>query len=126
LANDEAKPDTERSPEEEAAGQNKVSEAKTETRIEAETSLRRPPNWTTRFPKPDHSISAALGQKWMSKTASTSLVSSSPHAQTEEEDPADEGVEDEGRSDREGERRALQHHPGGDLDKTGVKGEEEG
>jgi hypothetical protein len=57
LINDEAKPDTERSPEEEAAGQNKVSEAKTETRIEAETSLQRPPNWTVRFPKLDSPVS---------------------------------------------------------------------
>jgi hypothetical protein len=29
----------------------------------------------------------------------TSLVSSRPHTQTEEEDPVDEGTEDEGRSD---------------------------
>jgi hypothetical protein len=31
-------------------------------------------------------------------------VSSRPHAQLEEEDPVDEGAEDEGTSDREGER----------------------
>jgi hypothetical protein len=30
--------------------------------------------------------------------SSTSLVSSRPHTQLEEEDPADEGAEDEGRS----------------------------
>jgi hypothetical protein len=36
--------------------------------------------------------------------SSTSLVSSRPHAQPEEEDPIDEGTKDEGRSDREGER----------------------
>jgi hypothetical protein len=36
--------------------------------------------------------------------SSTSMVSSRPHAQLEEEDPADEGVEDEARSGREGER----------------------
>jgi hypothetical protein len=36
--------------------------------------------------------------------SSTSLVSSRPHVQPEEEDPADEGAEDEGRSSREGER----------------------
>jgi hypothetical protein len=39
---------------------------------------------------------------------STSLVSSRPHRQPEEEDPADEGTKDEGRSSREGERLALQ------------------
>jgi hypothetical protein len=35
---------------------------------------------------------------------STSLVSSRSHAQPEEEDLADEGTEDEGRSSEEGER----------------------
>jgi hypothetical protein len=40
--------------------------------------------------------------------SSTSLVSSGPHAQLEEEDPADEGIKDEGRSGREGERCTLQ------------------
>jgi hypothetical protein len=40
----------------------------------------------------------------------TSLVSSRPHAQPEEQDPTDEGAKDEGRSRREGERRALQRH----------------
>jgi hypothetical protein len=44
----------------------------------------------------------------------------------EEEDPTDEGAEDEGRSNREGERRVLQRHPAADPDKAGVKGEEEG
>jgi hypothetical protein len=41
--------------------------------------------------------------------SSTSLVSSRPHAQLEE-DAVDEGTKDEGRSSREGERCALQHH----------------
>jgi hypothetical protein len=36
--------------------------------------------------------------------SSTSLVSSRPHVQLEEKDPADEGAEDEGRSSREEER----------------------
>jgi hypothetical protein len=36
--------------------------------------------------------------------SSTSLVSSRPHTQPEEEDPMDEGAEDEGRGGREGER----------------------
>jgi hypothetical protein len=39
----------------------------------------------------------------------TSLVSSRPHAQLEEEDPADEGANDEGRGSQEGERRALKN-----------------
>jgi hypothetical protein len=44
LANDEAKPNTEKSPEEVAAEQDKVPEAKEETRTEAGTSLQQPPN----------------------------------------------------------------------------------
>jgi hypothetical protein len=36
--------------------------------------------------------------------SSTSLVSSMPHAQSEEDDPADEDAKDEGRSGQEGER----------------------
>jgi hypothetical protein len=36
--------------------------------------------------------------------SNTSFVSSKLHVQPEEEDPLDEGVEDEGRSGREGER----------------------
>jgi hypothetical protein len=38
LANDEAKPDTKKSPEEVASEQNRVLEAKAETRTEARTS----------------------------------------------------------------------------------------
>jgi hypothetical protein len=38
LANDEAKPDVKRGPEEVVAEQDKVLRARTETRIEAETS----------------------------------------------------------------------------------------
>jgi hypothetical protein len=37
-------------------------------------------------------------------SSSTSLVSSRPHAQPEEEDQMDEGAKDEGRSGQEGER----------------------
>jgi hypothetical protein len=37
-------------------------------------------------------------------SSSTSLVSSRPHTQLEEKDPADEGTKDEGRSGREGVR----------------------
>jgi hypothetical protein len=36
--------------------------------------------------------------------SSTSLVPSRTHAQSEEDDPVDEGIEDKGRSSREGER----------------------
>jgi hypothetical protein len=46
LANGEAKTDMEKSPEEVAAEQNRVLEAKAETRIEAGTGSRRPPNQT--------------------------------------------------------------------------------
>jgi hypothetical protein len=45
-ANDEAKPDVEKSPEEVAAEQNRVLEAKTKFRAEAETSSRQLPNQT--------------------------------------------------------------------------------
>jgi hypothetical protein len=40
--------------------------------------------------------------------SSTSLVSTRPHTQQEEEDLADEGAKDEGRNSQEGERCALQ------------------
>jgi hypothetical protein len=53
-ANDEAKPDVEKSPEEVAAEQNMVLKAKTKIRAEAETSSRQLPNQTIRFPKPDN------------------------------------------------------------------------
>jgi hypothetical protein len=49
-----------------------------------------------------------------------------PHAQSEEEDPADEGAKDEGRDDREGERRALQRHMINDTDEGRMEGEGEG
>jgi hypothetical protein len=45
-ANGEAKPDMEKSLEEVAAEQDRVSEVKVETKIEARTSSRRPPNHT--------------------------------------------------------------------------------
>jgi hypothetical protein len=62
------KPNTERNPEEVVAEQNKVLGVKIETRTEAETSSRQPENRTVRFPKPDHLVSAALGQKQPSRT----------------------------------------------------------
>jgi hypothetical protein len=51
----------------------------------------------------------------------TSLVSFRTHVQPEEEDPA-EGTVVEGRSGREGERRALQNHPVGDPDEARMEG----
>jgi hypothetical protein len=44
LVNDEAKPDTEKSPEEVAAEQDRVLEVKTKAKIEARTSSRWSPN----------------------------------------------------------------------------------
>jgi hypothetical protein len=52
-------------------------------------------------------------------------VSSRPHTQPEEEDLADEGAKDGGRSGREGERRALQRQTIGDPDETRIEGEGE-
>jgi hypothetical protein len=43
-ADGKAKPDVEKSPEEVTAEQNKVLEAKTETKMKAGTSSRQPPN----------------------------------------------------------------------------------
>jgi hypothetical protein len=58
-ANGEAKPDTKKSPEEVAVVQDRVPEAKIETKTEAGTSSRLLPNWTVQFPKPNHSGSSA-------------------------------------------------------------------
>jgi hypothetical protein len=58
--------------------------------------------------------------------SSTSLVSSMPHTQPEEEDLADEGIKDKGRGGREGKRRVLQHHPASDPNEARVEGEGEG
>jgi hypothetical protein len=70
----EAKPDVERSLEEVAAKQNKVSGVKTETRMEAGTSLRQPQNRTVRFPKLDHPVSIAPGQKRPSRTTTPRIA----------------------------------------------------
>jgi hypothetical protein len=56
---------------------------------------------------------------------STSLVSTGNHAQLEEEDPMDEGVEAKGRKGREGERSALQQHSASDPYEARMKGEGE-
>jgi hypothetical protein len=47
LANDEAKPDKEKGPEEVAVEQDRVLRAKAKNKTEAETSSRQSPNWTT-------------------------------------------------------------------------------
>jgi hypothetical protein len=49
-------------------------------------------------------IEAALEYYCAWDGSNTSLVSSRPYAQSEEEDLADEGTKDEGRNVREGER----------------------
>jgi hypothetical protein len=117
LANGEAMPNAEKNLEEVTAKQSKVLGAKTETRIEARTSSGQPKNRIVWFPKPDHPVyqtrpsgfyslqSEAIVEDYRTRDSSiTSLVSPRPHVQPEEEDPADEGVEDEGRSGWEGER----------------------
>jgi hypothetical protein len=57
----ETKPDVEKCPEEVATEQNRVSEAEAETKTEAGTSSRHPPNRTVQFPKSDHPVLAASG-----------------------------------------------------------------
>jgi hypothetical protein len=57
------KPDVETSIEEVATEHNKVSREKTETKTESGTNSRQPQNRTVLFPKPDHPVSVAPGQK---------------------------------------------------------------
>jgi hypothetical protein len=78
LADGEAKSVTKESPGEVAVEQNRVLEAKAETRTEAGTSSRRPPNWTVRFPKLYHSVSSGSGQRGTSMTT-TSGMAPTPH-----------------------------------------------
>jgi hypothetical protein len=59
--NDEIKPNVEKGLEEVVVEQNRVLEAKVETRIEVGTSSPHPPNRTVWFPKPDHTVLAASG-----------------------------------------------------------------
>jgi hypothetical protein len=66
--NDEAKPDAEKSLEEVAAEQDRVPEAKIETKIEAGTCLQWPPNRIVWFPKLDHLVSLGSEQKKASRT----------------------------------------------------------
>jgi hypothetical protein len=65
-------------------------------RIEVGTSSRQPPNQTIWF----HQAKDRRGRQGLPDLASfdTSLVSSGTHALLEEEDPADEGAKDKGRS----------------------------
>jgi hypothetical protein len=66
--NGEMKPDVETSIEEVATEHNKVSGEKTETKTETGTNSRQPQNRTVLFPKPDHPVSVAPGQKQPSRT----------------------------------------------------------
>jgi hypothetical protein len=68
LANREAKPDAERNSEGVAAEQDRVPEAKKETKTESGASSRWPPNRIVQFSKLDHMVSSALGQKKASRT----------------------------------------------------------
>jgi hypothetical protein len=70
-ADGKAKFDTKKSPEEVAAEQNKVLEVKAETKIGAGTSSQWPPNRTVQFPKPNHPVSLASGQKKPSSTTAS-------------------------------------------------------
>jgi hypothetical protein len=67
------KPDAGKSAEEVVAEQHRALE----TRIEVGTSLQRPPNQTVQFPKPDHPVSLALGQKKTSRTTAPRMASAS-------------------------------------------------
>jgi hypothetical protein len=88
------------------AKQDRVLEVKAETRTEARTSSQQPPNRIVWFLELDHPDSPAQDERRLHTQdgSSTSLVPSRPHTKPEEEDLADEGTEDEGRSSREGER----------------------
>jgi hypothetical protein len=70
------KPDTERNPEDVAVVQNKIPRVKTKTRTKAGTSSQQPQNRIAQFSKPDHPISAALGQRQSSRitTPGTALA----------------------------------------------------
>jgi hypothetical protein len=73
-ANDETKPNVGKSPKEVAVEQNKVLEAKTETRTRARTSSRHPPNRTVWFPNPNHPVLAASGQRRMSRNTAPGMA----------------------------------------------------
>jgi hypothetical protein len=68
LTNGKEKPDAEKSPGKAATEQSKVLGVKKKTKIDVGTSSWQPQNWTIQFPKPDHPVSAASGQKKASKT----------------------------------------------------------
>jgi hypothetical protein len=71
---DEAKPDVENSPEEVTTEQDRVPEVKAETKTEARTSSRWPPNRTVWFPKPDRPISLGSGQKKALRTTAPGMA----------------------------------------------------
>jgi hypothetical protein len=73
-ANGRVKSDAGKNLEEATTEQSKVSDAKIETSIEAGTSSRQPQNQMVRFPKPNHPVSAASGQKKASKTTTPGMA----------------------------------------------------
>jgi hypothetical protein len=78
LANDEAKPNTEKGPKEVAAVQNRVPREKVGNKTEAKTSPQQSPNQTVWFPKPDHLVSLGSGQRKASRTTMPKMAPA-PH-----------------------------------------------
>jgi hypothetical protein len=74
LADNEAKPDAVKIPQEVAAKQDRNLEARAETKTEAGTSSQRLPNWIVQFSKPDHHVSPCLGQRKASLLRNTFVV----------------------------------------------------
>jgi hypothetical protein len=74
LADNEAKPDAVKIPQEVAAKQDRNLEARAETKTEAGTSSQRLPNWIVQFSKPDHHVSPGLGQRKASLLRNTFVV----------------------------------------------------
>jgi hypothetical protein len=108
-ANGKAKPDTEKSPEEVVVEQNRISKLKVDQdrrrdQLAMTSKLDSPVSQTGPSGFVRFRIEGYIEDYHVQDGSSTSLVSSRPHVQPEEEDPADEGAEDEGRSDRDGER----------------------
>jgi hypothetical protein len=74
LANGKAKPDAEKSPKEVAAEEDRVPEAKVETKTEAGATSQQPPNQIVQFSKSDHPVLSGLGQKEMSRTTAPGMA----------------------------------------------------
>jgi hypothetical protein len=74
VADNEAKPDAVKIPQEVAAEQDSNLEAKAETKTEAGTSSQWSPNWIVQFSKPDHHVSLGLGQRKASLLQNTFVV----------------------------------------------------